>query len=72
MTPNVNYCAVSFNTGPMIAFYTSIPIICYDIFLLGLAVAILVKHLKERKEIKMKPNVYLITIVRYHIIYFVL
>jgi len=56
----------------MIAIYTSIPIICYDIILLVLAVVILMKHLKERKEIKMKPNVYVITIVRHHIIYFVL
>ena len=72
MIPNAKYCGVSFNTGPMIAVYTSIPIICYDILLLVLAVAILMKHLKERKGIKMKPNVYVITIVRYHIIYFVL
>ena len=70
--PNAKYCTVSFNTGPMIAIYTSIPIICYDIFLLALAVAILIKHLKERKEVKMKPNVYVITIVKHHIIYFVL
>lgn len=72
ITPNVEYCAPSFNLGPMPAMYSSIPIICYDTFLLIVATAVLVKHLKERKEIKMKPNTYVLIIVRYHIIYFVL
>jgi hypothetical protein len=72
ITPNVKYCAPSFNLGPMPAIYSSIPIICYDTFLVILATAVLVKHLKEQKEIKMKPNTYVLMIVRYHIIYFVL
>lgn len=72
VTPNVRYCTETFNLGPMPALYTSIPIICWDISLVILAVVILVKHLKERKEIKMKPNVYILVIVRSHIIYFIL
>ncbi|KAG1739046.1 hypothetical protein EDB19DRAFT_871827 [Suillus lakei] len=72
ITPNVKYCGPSFNLGPMPAIYSSIPIICYDTFLVVLAVAVLVKHLKERREIKLKPNTYVLLIVRYHIIYFVL
>jgi len=71
-TPVANYCTSSFNLGPMIAIYTSIPIICYDIFLVILAVVTLAKHLKERRTISMRPNTLLITIVRYHIVYFVL
>ncbi|KAJ8582963.1 hypothetical protein M405DRAFT_535957 [Rhizopogon salebrosus TDB-379] len=66
------YCKASFKLGPMTAIYTSIPIICYDIFLVVLAVVILVKHLKERRSIRVRPNTYVIMIVRYHIIYFVL
>lgn len=58
--------------GPMPAVYASIPVICFDIFLVVLAVAVLWKHLKERKGLKMKPNTYVVMIVRYHIIYFVL
>lgn len=72
ITSDVKYCTLSFNMGPMPAIYTSIPIICYDIFLVVLAAGILVKHLKERKDIKMRPNTYVILIVRYHITYFVL
>jgi hypothetical protein len=71
ITPNTKYCTFSFNIGPMVAIYTSIPIICYDIFLLVLVAILLVKHLKEMRDIKKKPNTYLIMIVRYHIIYFV-
>lgn len=56
----------------MPAIYTSIPLVCYDIFLVVLAAAILVKHFKEQKDDQMRPNTYIIMIVRYHIIYFVL
>ncbi|KAG1794307.1 uncharacterized protein BJ212DRAFT_1412925 [Suillus subaureus] len=56
----------------MPAVYAAIPVICYDIFLVVLAIAVLVKHLKERKELKIKPNAYIVMIVRYHVIYFVL
>ncbi|KAG1718415.1 hypothetical protein EDB19DRAFT_915915 [Suillus lakei] len=47
VTPNVKYCTSSFNIGPMPAIYASIPIICYDIFLVVLAAVILVRHLRE-------------------------
>ncbi|KAG2358512.1 hypothetical protein BDR07DRAFT_1417366 [Suillus spraguei] len=56
----------------MPAIYASIPIICFDIFLVALAILVLVRHLKERREIKMKPNTYIVLIVRCHIIYFLL
>lgn len=56
----------------MPAIYTSIPIVCYDAFLVVLAAATLMRHLKERREYKMKPNTYMVMIVRYHIMYFVL
>ncbi|KAG1795055.1 uncharacterized protein HD556DRAFT_390070 [Suillus plorans] len=72
ITPNIKYCTAFFHMGPMLAIYTSIPVICYDILLVVLAITILVKHLKERKELKMKPNTYIVLIVRYHVIYFVL
>jgi hypothetical protein len=72
MTADFRFCEVSFNLGPMTAIYTSIPIICYDIFLVVLAAVILVKHLKERRTIRLRPNTYIMIIVRYHIIYFVL
>ncbi|KAG1719312.1 uncharacterized protein EDB91DRAFT_475120 [Suillus paluster] len=72
ITPNFVYCAGSFHMGPMPAIYGSIPIICFDIFLVVLAAAILVKHMKDRREMRMRPNVYMLMIVRYHIIYFVL
>ncbi|KAJ8587560.1 hypothetical protein M405DRAFT_302792 [Rhizopogon salebrosus TDB-379] len=72
VTPNATYCTLSFNIGPKPAIYTSIPIICYDILLVILAAAILAKHLKERRNIKMRPNHYIIMIVRHHIMYFVL
>ncbi|KAG1874845.1 hypothetical protein F4604DRAFT_1955229 [Suillus subluteus] len=72
VTPNLKYCAASFHIGPMPAIYASIPIICYDIFLVVLAIVVLVKHLKERKELEMKPNTYVVMIVRYHVIYFIL
>ncbi|OAX35187.1 hypothetical protein K503DRAFT_858764 [Rhizopogon vinicolor AM-OR11-026] len=72
VTPTVTYCSPSFNIGPIFAIYTSIPIICYDIFLVVLAIATLVKHLRERRNIKMRPNTYVIMIVRHHIMYFVL
>ncbi|KAG1867929.1 hypothetical protein DFJ58DRAFT_768391 [Suillus subalutaceus] len=47
----------------MTAIYTSIPVICFDIFL--------VEAPKEQKELKTKPNTYVVMIVRYHVIYFV-
>ncbi|KAG1773199.1 hypothetical protein EDD22DRAFT_317428 [Suillus occidentalis] len=72
ITPDIKYCTAFFHIGPMPAVYASIPVICFDIFLVVLAVAVLGKHLKERKELKMKPNTYVVMIVRYHIIYFVL
>jgi len=72
ITPNIKYCAAFFHIGPMLAIYTSIPVICYDIFLVVLAIAALGKHLKERKELRMKPNTYVVVIVQYHVIYFVL
>ncbi|KAG2139265.1 hypothetical protein DEU56DRAFT_324950 [Suillus clintonianus] len=72
ITPNIKYCTASFHIGPMPAIYASIPIICYDIFLVILAIAVLKKHLRERKELKMRPNTYVIMIVQHHIIYFVL
>jgi hypothetical protein len=56
----------------MPAIYTSIPIVCYDAFLVILAAATLVRHLKEQREYRMRPNAYVVMIVRYHIIYFVL
>ncbi|KAG1735894.1 uncharacterized protein EDB91DRAFT_1337523 [Suillus paluster] len=72
ITPHAKYCEASFNMGPMPAIYASIPVICFDILLAILAVVILVKHLRERREVNMKPNTYVVMIVRYHIIYFVL
>ncbi|KAG2075625.1 hypothetical protein BDR04DRAFT_1149960 [Suillus decipiens] len=72
VTPNVKYCTSSFNIGPMPAIYASIPIVCFDVFLVALAILVLVRHLRERREIKMKPNTYIVLIVRCHIIYFVL
>lgn len=72
ITPGIKYCTAFFHMGPMPAVYASIPVICFDIFLVVLAVAVLGKHLKERKELKMKPNTYVVMIVQYHIIYFVL
>ncbi|KAG2144257.1 hypothetical protein DEU56DRAFT_910612 [Suillus clintonianus] len=72
VTPNAKYCTFSFNMGPMPAIYTSIPIVCYDIFLVFLAAATLVRHLKEWREYRMRPNSYVVMIVRYHMMYFVL
>ncbi|KAG2033221.1 hypothetical protein BDR03DRAFT_968005 [Suillus americanus] len=72
ITPNMKYCTVVHRIGPMPAIYASIPVICYDIFLVVLAIIVLGKHLKERKGLKMKPNTYVVMIVRYHVIYFVL
>jgi hypothetical protein len=72
ITPNIKYCTAVFHVGPMPAIYASIPIICYDLFLVVLAITVLGKHLKERKEVKMRPSAYVLTIVRYHVIYFVL
>ncbi|KAG1739049.1 hypothetical protein EDB19DRAFT_872043 [Suillus lakei] len=72
ITPNIKYCGPSFHVGPMVAIYTSIPVICYDIFLVVLAIAILRKHVRERSEHGMRPNVFVVMIVRYHVIYFVL
>ncbi|KAG1774122.1 hypothetical protein EV702DRAFT_546983 [Suillus placidus] len=72
VTPNVNYCTSSFNIGPMPAIYASIPVVCFDIFLVILAVLVLVRHLRERREVQMKPNTYVVLIVRCHIVYFLL
>jgi hypothetical protein len=72
ITPHAKYCTLSFNIGPMPAVYTSIPIVCYDVLLVVLAVAILVRHLKERRGIHLRANTSMVMIVRYHIIYFVL
>ncbi|KAG1811851.1 uncharacterized protein BJ212DRAFT_1579031 [Suillus subaureus] len=72
ITPNVKYCTATHHIGPMPAIYASIPIICYDILLVVLAMAVLGKHLKERKELRLKPSTYIVMIVRYHVIYFVL
>jgi hypothetical protein len=72
ITPNMTYCTVLRRIGPMPAIYTSIPVICFDIFLVVLTITVLGKHLKERKELKMKPNTYVVMIVQYHVIYFVL
>ncbi|KAG1866915.1 hypothetical protein F4604DRAFT_941080 [Suillus subluteus] len=69
---NTEYCTFSFNIGPMPAIYTSIPIVCYDVLLVVLAVTILARHLKEQREIRMRANTYMVMIVRYHILYFVL
>ncbi|KAG1738979.1 hypothetical protein EDB19DRAFT_867705 [Suillus lakei] len=72
ITPNATYCTMRFKIGPMPAIYTSIPIVCYDILLVIMAVATLVKHLREQRKIKMRPNTYMVMIVRYHIMYFAL
>ncbi|KAG1812798.1 uncharacterized protein BJ212DRAFT_432703 [Suillus subaureus] len=72
ITPHAKYCTLSYNIGPMPAIYTSIPIVCYDVLLVILAVAILVKHLKERRDFRMRANTYMVMIVRYHIMYFAL
>ncbi|KAG2144259.1 hypothetical protein DEU56DRAFT_937959 [Suillus clintonianus] len=72
MTGNTTYCTIYFKIGPALAIYTSIPIVCYDILLVILAAATLVRHLKEQRKIKMRPNTYMVMIVRYHIMYFAL
>jgi uncharacterized membrane protein YhhN len=56
----------------MPAIYASIPVICYDIFLVVLAIAALGKHLKERRGLSIKPNAYVVMIVRHHVLYFFL
>ncbi|KAG2345815.1 hypothetical protein BDR05DRAFT_89833 [Suillus weaverae] len=72
ITPNIKYCTAFYHIGPMPAIYATLPVICYDIFLVILAIAILRKHLKEWKELNLRPNAYVLVIVRYHVIYFVL
>ncbi|KAG1853359.1 hypothetical protein F4604DRAFT_1686358 [Suillus subluteus] len=72
ITPDIKYCTAVFHTGPMTAIYASIPVICHDILMVIIAVIALVKHLRERKELRMKPNSYVVMIVQYHVIYFVL
>ncbi|KAG2075524.1 hypothetical protein BDR04DRAFT_1114711 [Suillus decipiens] len=72
ITSNIKYCTAVFHIGPMPAIYASIPVICYDVFLVILAIVVLGKHLKERKVLQIKPNAYVVMIVRYHIIYFVM
>ncbi|KAG1738975.1 hypothetical protein EDB19DRAFT_1712231 [Suillus lakei] len=56
----------------MPAIYTSIPIVCYDVFLVVLAVVTLVRHFRERRGYRMRPNAYMVMIVRYHTMYFIL
>ncbi|KAG1782442.1 hypothetical protein EV702DRAFT_382249 [Suillus placidus] len=70
ITPNAKYCTFPFNMGFMPAVYTSITIVCYDVFLV-LAAAILVRHFKERRECSMRPNTYMVMVIQYHIMYFV-
>ncbi|KAG2044712.1 hypothetical protein BDR03DRAFT_1003959 [Suillus americanus] len=72
ITSNIKYCGAVFHIGPMTAIYASIPVICFDIFLVVLAIAVLRKHLKEQRELEMRPNTYVVMIVRYHVIYSVL
>ncbi|KAG1747984.1 uncharacterized protein EDB91DRAFT_52889 [Suillus paluster] len=72
ITPDAKYCTLSFKMGPMPAIYTSIPIVCYEIFLLVLAAAKLVKHLKDRKKLNARPNAYVLAIVHHHFVYFFL
>lgn len=72
VTSKIKYCTAFFHIGPMPAIYTSIPVICYDIFMVVLALVVLGKHMKERKELRLRPNTYVVLIVRYHALYFVL
>ncbi|KAG2122933.1 hypothetical protein DEU56DRAFT_67947 [Suillus clintonianus] len=72
ITPNIKYCTATFHIGPMPAIYASIPILCYDVLLVILAIVALGKHLKERKELKIRPSIYVVMIVRHHIMYFVI
>ncbi|KAG0698203.1 hypothetical protein DFH29DRAFT_942816 [Suillus ampliporus] len=72
ITPNFEYCTAFFHLGPIPAISASIPVICFDILLVFLSVAILVKHMRERREIRRRPNTYVLLIVRYHVIYFVI
>lgn len=72
ITANAKYCTFFFKAGPLPVTYLSIPMVCYDILLVILAAAKLVKHLKERKEINVRPNRYIFIIVRLHTLCFVL
>ncbi|KAG2057554.1 hypothetical protein BDR06DRAFT_1019024 [Suillus hirtellus] len=72
ITTDAKYCTFFFKTGPLPLTYLSIPMVCYDVLLLVLAAARLVKHLKERKKINAKPNTSVSIIVRLHILCFVL
>ncbi|OAX35419.1 hypothetical protein K503DRAFT_370985 [Rhizopogon vinicolor AM-OR11-026] len=72
VTLDATYCTINYNVGSTLAVFAFISIICYDVLLAILAAAILLKHLKERRGIKMMPNTYMVRIVRYHIIIFVL
>jgi hypothetical protein len=72
ITPNIKYCTAFFHIGPMPAIYASIPILCYDILLVVLAIVLLWKHMEDRKGLKMKPNSLVVMIVRYHVVYFVM
>ncbi|KAG1857399.1 hypothetical protein DFJ58DRAFT_745113 [Suillus subalutaceus] len=72
ITPHAKYCTLSYNIGPMPAIYTSIPIVCYDVLLVVLAAAILVRHLRQQRGFQMRANTYMVMIVRYHIMYFAL
>ncbi|OJA09939.1 hypothetical protein AZE42_10929 [Rhizopogon vesiculosus] len=69
--PNAKFCTLSFHVSnwPVI---NAIIIVCYDVLLIVLAAAILKKHLKQRRNIKARPNSSMIMIVQYHIITFVL
>jgi hypothetical protein len=72
ITPNIKYCTAFFHIGPMPAIYASIPILCYDILLVVLAIVLLWQHMEDRKGLKMKPNSLVVMIVRYHVVYFVM
>lgn len=72
ITPDATYCTFLFRTGFRPATYWSIPMISFDVLLVILAAAKLGNHIKERKELKMRPNSSISMIVRLHIVCFVL
>ncbi|KAG2072397.1 hypothetical protein BDR04DRAFT_1230533 [Suillus decipiens] len=72
ITADARYCTFLFKWGPLPVTYMSIPIVCFDILLLTLAAAKLIKHSRERRRIKVRTNTSISIIVRLHILYFVL
>ncbi|KAG2137664.1 hypothetical protein BD769DRAFT_1637996 [Suillus cothurnatus] len=68
ITPDATYCTFLFRTGFRPATYWSIPMISFDVLLVILAAAKLGNHIKERKELRMRPNSSISMIVRLHII----